>query len=86
MLNDKGTPASFFVGGPNAGFKVLGFAGALKTLPTAAVMLQQGIGDQLDEQAKGNHPFIRSTTMALEDLFEKLALADIIEQPQYALR
>ncbi len=44
------------------------------------MMYQQRIGDELHEERKLNFIFVRSASMRLEDLIEKVGLCKMIKQ------
>jgi hypothetical protein len=75
-------PPQFAVGRRHRRRQDAEFLGAGETLMAAAVMFEQGIGNEMHEDGKGNDFFVGGPTMALEDTREEVVVEDVVEQAQ----
>ena len=79
-------PLQLAIRGPNRRFQLLALHRLLEAAMPAAAVLQQRVADQLHQQRKADHPFVRASPVLLEHAPQEIFLRDEIQQPQRRFR
>ena len=75
-----GQPTQFAVGGRDGHLQGVVLLGVLETGAGAAVVVQQGVGDQLDEMGKGQHLVVATAALLVEQTLQERGVGHLLPE------